>query len=261
MLTDFDATASFDHVLAGLFIATCKCVCLPLVAGNFMYNLLKNMHFHLVTGFGKSAHIFTNTEDSLTGQGVLQGSSSAAPIFLPNSDVSLAAYKQLGTGASFTNPVDGNIVSDHAVQFVDDTSQFLKEQGIKIRLGDEQVESFSLSRTKSNNAQIWSDLLRVSGGQPNLNKCFFYAFTPSINYKMNRITYSKTLLDNDIKVKNRSDGSVHTLQGLSPNKARHTLRVYLSPDGDGSTQIQVSTKKAKENLGKFISGSLSQKEK
>jgi hypothetical protein len=66
---------------------------LPLIAGHFMFNLLKNMQFHLVTGFGKSANSFHNTSDDITGQGVLQGSSSAAPIFILNSDISLSTYK------------------------------------------------------------------------------------------------------------------------------------------------------------------------
>jgi len=98
VLTDFDAMAAFDHVIAGLSMATCKRVGLPLIVGHFMFNLLKDMHFHLVTGFGKSSSGFTNTQDNKTGQGVIQGSSSAAPIFLLNSDVSISAYTNYGWG-------------------------------------------------------------------------------------------------------------------------------------------------------------------
>jgi len=54
-------------------------------AGMLMYNLLQSMEFNLVTGFGPSTKSFGNDEDfPLSGQGVLQGSSSTAPIYNMN---------------------------------------------------------------------------------------------------------------------------------------------------------------------------------
>jgi hypothetical protein len=52
------------------------------------------MEFHVATGFGKSTTSFLNNETTTqAGQGILQGSSSAAPIYNVNSDVSLSAYE------------------------------------------------------------------------------------------------------------------------------------------------------------------------
>ncbi len=82
ILTDYDATAAFDHVIAALSIVTRQRVGLPRVAGYFMYDLLKHMSFNLVTGFGASTASFNNNQDGISGQGVLQGSSSAAPIYI-----------------------------------------------------------------------------------------------------------------------------------------------------------------------------------
>jgi len=86
ILNDFDATATFNRDIAGLSIVTCKRVGLPIIAGHFMFNLLKNMHFHLVTGFGRSENSFRNTQND-------------SSIFLLNSDVSLSTYNQIGVGA------------------------------------------------------------------------------------------------------------------------------------------------------------------
>lgn len=61
ILTDYDATAAFNRVLAGLSIVTWQRVSLPRTAGNFMFNLLKEMQFNLVTGFSQSADRFNNT--------------------------------------------------------------------------------------------------------------------------------------------------------------------------------------------------------
>jgi hypothetical protein len=91
VLTDFNATAAFDRVIGTLSIATCKSAGLPIIAGHFTYLLLKNMQFHLLTGFGKSSTSYNNQEEDMFGQGVLQGSSSAVPMFILNSDVTLSA--------------------------------------------------------------------------------------------------------------------------------------------------------------------------
>lgn len=98
---DFDATATFDRVLAGLSIIACQRVGLPRSTGIFMYELLKNMKFHLITSFGKSISSYGNTADNKTRQGVLQGSSSACPIFILNSNVSLSAYRKQACDRSF----------------------------------------------------------------------------------------------------------------------------------------------------------------
>jgi hypothetical protein len=137
---------------------------LPTIAGHFMFKLLKSMHFRLVMGFGTSSNGFNNTSNDITGQGVLQGSSSAAPIFLLNSDVSLSAYKKLGTGASFSHPISGKSITKHVVQFVDDTSQFLNMSGIQQSTSTQSNISDSLAKYASTNAQLWSDLLWTSGG-------------------------------------------------------------------------------------------------
>jgi hypothetical protein len=69
------------------------------------------------------------------------------------------------------------------------------------------------------------------------------------------------IFDQEIRVGNPSDGSLYTIQGLQPNEANHTLGVLLSPDGDGSSQVQHSIRKAKEFFSKFINAALSQKVK
>jgi len=129
ILTDYDATAAFDRVLTGLSIVTCQWVGLPHIAENFMFNLLKEMKFYLVTGFGQSAGSFNNNQEGIQGQGVLQGSSSACPIYIMTSDVCLSTYRKLGTGSAFYHPIHKNIIKDTSIQFVDDTSHFLNPLG------------------------------------------------------------------------------------------------------------------------------------
>ncbi len=150
------------------------------------------MKFHLITGFGKLTSSFKNDEDDIVGQGVLQGSSSAAPIFLLNSEISLSAYNKIGIGATFCHPVDGTSVMDRCVQFVDDTSHFLKIRGARdYNMENKDIQPPQLLHIATNNSQKWADLTCMSGGNLNLGKCFFYAFIPSINFKSNTIQYAK----------------------------------------------------------------------
>jgi hypothetical protein len=103
---------------------------LPHIAGNFMFELLHSMNFHLITRLRKSESSFNNATDNMVGQGVLQGSSSAAPMYVLNSYVCLATYKEQSCGAAFSHLIQHNIIRDHMVQYVVDTSQFLNAQEI-----------------------------------------------------------------------------------------------------------------------------------
>jgi hypothetical protein len=92
---------------------------MPHYASIFLYNLLQNMEFTLLTGFGESNVSFKNNEDPVQiGQGMLQGSSSAAPMYTVTTDVSLAACKKLAKGAKFIHPIDGSEISEYATQYV-----------------------------------------------------------------------------------------------------------------------------------------------
>jgi hypothetical protein len=81
---------------------------IPRTAGQFMFNLLNSMNFHLITGLGRSHLSYNNMIEDEVGQGVLQRCSSAAPIYILSSDVSLSTYKKIASGAAFTHPMKKN---------------------------------------------------------------------------------------------------------------------------------------------------------
>ena len=132
-----------------------------------MYNLLSNMQFDLITGFGRSDISCRNNEDpNQIGQGVLQGSSSACPIFTVNSDVSLSTYRRLCHSVSFQHPISGVSIEMHGLQFVDDTTQFLNCIPNSMLPSDIIRNRDTLIEKANHNAQPWSDLLWISGGHP-----------------------------------------------------------------------------------------------
>lgn len=192
VLKDFDTTAVFDRVVAGMLITTCQRVGLPRIAGHFMFQLLHQMKFHLITGFGKSTISYMNDEDGITGQGVLQGSSSAAPIFILNSEISLTAYNKNSSGASFIHPIQGSTVTDNSVQYIDNTSQFLNTTNLLLQHpSPTNNASHDLIQVVSGNSQLWVDLMWMLGRNLNLGKCYYFAFHPVIDFKSNSMKYKK----------------------------------------------------------------------
>jgi hypothetical protein len=239
VLFDYDAKAAFDRVLARLSEVMCQRVGLPRISGLFMFYLLQHMSFHLITGFGCSAQEFNNNEDNIMGQGVLQGSSSAAPIYIINLDVSLATYQKLGKGSTFYHPITKEPIEDKTVQYVDDTSQFIKKptQDSNIPLTANETET-NLHQYASHNANLWSECLWLSGGQLNSNKCYFYAFCPYINYKTNKIMYTDIPMPSEVTIMNRASGKPLTIPNVPSGQARRTLGVILSSKGAHTAQLK-----------------------
>ncbi|MFN9983738.1 MAG: hypothetical protein ACK53Y_27685, partial [bacterium] len=64
-----------------------------------------------------------------------------------------------------------------------------------------------------------------------------------------------------ITIQHPLTGSSQCIPGVLPQDSKRTLGVVISPDGNGSKQLQLLINKARENLGKFINSSLSQREK
>jgi hypothetical protein len=237
ILTDYDTTATFDRVIAGLSIVTCQRVGLPRIAGYFMYDLLKHMSFNLITGFGSLSRSFHNTQDGTTGQGVLQGSSSAAPIYILNSDISLTAFQKIGTGTAFTHPITKQIASDRSVQYVDNTSQFLNPLGISNKHNCPAEEASSMMPDIARkNAQTWADIQHISGGQLNTGKCYYYAFQNKINYKNNKIICSDLKFNTPISI-NYNDTCTTEIPQIKSSKGRRTLGAIISPNGSSKAQL------------------------
>jgi hypothetical protein len=53
-MTDYKATAAFDRVLHSITLITYQHLGVPKEACYFLKNLLSNMDFHVITGYGMS---------------------------------------------------------------------------------------------------------------------------------------------------------------------------------------------------------------
>lgn len=127
------------------------------------------MEFYLITCFGPSAAIFHNNDDpKQIGQGMLQGSSSAAPIYNICNGVSLSTYQKGAQGSTFINPITQQPIHDHATQFVDDKTEMLNMMGANIHpntptkvTAQEREHLFQIANL---NSDKWIRILWISVG-------------------------------------------------------------------------------------------------
>jgi hypothetical protein len=122
------------------------------------------------------------------------------------------------------------------------------------------VDPSDLLPIATTNSQLWADLMWISGGNLQLGKCFYYAFTPTMDFKSNSVKYKKITSVSGISIINPADGKRTNIAGLQPSDSRRTLGVLLSPDGKGINQLKVTLSKAKEFFGKFMNSSHLQKQ-
>jgi hypothetical protein len=97
---------------------------------------------------------------------MLQGSSSAAPIYNFNSDVTLNAYQKIAKGTTFTHPSTRKTITIHATQYLDDKAATINEAGLGSTMEDipTQENCNQLFAQANQNTETWTKLLWVSSG-------------------------------------------------------------------------------------------------
>ncbi len=218
----------------------------------------------VVTGFGRSATSYINNEDpNASGEGVFQGSSSAAPLYTLNADISLSAYDHMGTGATFIHPISKVAFSGKASQFVDDKTQFLNLLSLTtdhdmMRIPRHE-QSTLLQQAGTRNSQAWADLLWVSGGNLNLDKCFTDSMLPTYSFTTASTKVEKLPQPHPLTISNPSNHQSHTIAQIAPTFAKRTLGVIMAPDGSNRLQLKHTLLKAKTFLGQIRHATLSGK--
>ncbi len=198
------------------------------------------MSFHLVTRFGHSTQTFSNAENFPNiGQGVLQGSSSACPIYIFNSDICLSTYKKHSTRASFIHPISGWQISNHAVQFVDDTTQFINPSGIPTDNGSSTLNTSytTLFHCAQRNIDTWNNLIWFSGGKLNPQKCHSSPFDRRFNFKKFNMEYHSITPKDPLLLHDRNNQHKIQLDHRNQDVAKRTLGVFLAPTGSAPHYI------------------------
>ena len=169
-----------------------KCIWLALII--FVHaTTLEEAEFKLKTSEGISASSYKHcAKFPLHGTG--QGSTNSPMIWCFVSSVLFQTHEQHAHGMLFQSPLGDIFVRYNMVGFVDDSTCIT---------GGTATDSFEdLKRKMTDDAQLWHDLLWVSGGKLELPKCgyhiIYHEFTPTGIPKMKVIPPTdKVILTND----------------------------------------------------------------
>ncbi len=131
---------------------------------------LKETKYKLKTSMGISDEFYTNCE-AFPIYGTGQGSGNSPAIWCIVSSVLFAAHEDKGHGAYFCSPDQEMSVSLSMIGFVADSTG----QVNKFTDTTQPTPEF-LRQIMQLDAQLWSDLLWLSGGLLKLGKCSFHQF-------------------------------------------------------------------------------------
>ena len=233
---DNDASACYDRIIVALGMLAARRCGMPTNAVNTHASVLQHMKYTVKTLYGISDTDYHGTlESPLFGTG--QGSGASPAVWLTLVVTLLNTLDRVTQPRmTFSSPDSSEIHSRLVDAFVDDTSLGFTDNG--------QLSLQDLTTTLATIAQTWEQLLFFSGGSLNLQKCSWYAMhwtwekgRPSLH----------PIHQNDTTLQLTTQGdttSSTTIRRTPLNKANRILGVYLSPDGDFTTQLQILKTKA-----------------
>jgi hypothetical protein len=233
---DNDASACYDRIIVALGMLAARRCGMPTNAVSTHASALQYMKYKVKTIHGISEETYHKTQDSpLFGTG--QGSGASPAVWLTLVVTLMNTLDRvIKHRMTFASPDSLSTHTRLVDAFVDDTSLGFTDTG-SLSLED-------LTATLSTIAQTWENLLFYSGGSLNLQKCSWYAmYWAWKNCRPYLLPINPTDHDLQLSTQGNNDTST-TIRRWPLNKANRILGVYLSPDGDFTTQLQILKKKA-----------------
>jgi hypothetical protein len=206
---------------------------------------LKEAKYKLETLLGVSDEFYQNcTAYPIYGAG--QGSGNSPVIWLIVSSTLFTCHEQYAYGATFTTPDKSLSVALSMVGFVDDSTGQVNDF-----TAAPQPSPEVLNKCMQYDAQLWSDLLWLSGGLLELPKCSSHHlhFTFEADGRPNIMGGQA---GPSLVLTSSQDGSpVHIPQksAFAPHK---TLGHWKAPAGNGSKQRQVLRKKSQAMASQLL---------
>jgi len=234
---DNDAASCFDRMLPSLVSLNTRAYGLPCELAKLHGATLFAMKYHLRTPKGLSSTTYSHSvEFPIFGTG--QGSGNSPVLWLLLSATLFDVHTSLAWGAELQDPSRSTTVKVSISGFVDDTNACVNEWHPQRdgRLPD-------LMAKVQYDAQLWNDLLHVSGGKLELNKCSYhplrFSFAPDGTPQV--VTDPPPALN---IVDSETHGIVQ-VNPFSPYSPHKTLGHWKAPAGTATTQMSILRTKMK----------------
>jgi hypothetical protein len=228
-----DATSCYDRIIIALANLVARRFGMPEEIVRLHGCTLEQMRYYVSTALGISEQSYSHSaEDPIYGTG--QGSCASPSVWLQICSVLFDCHNQKSYGAEYTSP-DGSIsFTTSMTGFVDDTKGQTNDMHSKQPLPLTEL----IARMQSD-AQLWGDLLHVSGGALEIPKCNYYV----MRWKFQRSGIPE--LDSDVStllhLENGDRTSSVTLTNDAITVAHKTLGTWKSAARDQKKQIAALT--------------------
>jgi hypothetical protein len=193
---------------------------------------LAEAKFKLKTSLGVSDEYYENSE-AFPIYGTGQGSGNSPAIWCIISSILFECHQEKGHGAYFCTPDQQMSVALSMIGFVDDSTGQVNEFTQNV-----QPTPAFLRNVMQLDAQLWNDLLWLSGGLLELSKCSFhhihFDFAPDGTPMMRSGTFGAPLEVND-----ELTGAPVTIPAKSVFQSHKTLGHHKAPAGKNNTQLKV----------------------
>ena len=165
---DNDATSCYDRILAAIASITSRKFGLHKNVAFVMARNLEDARYKLKTALGVSESFYKHCSlFPIYGTG--QGSQNSPAIWCIISSVLFDCFETKAHGAKFESPDKSQSITIFMVGFVDDSTGQVNQFTQNVQPSPE-----SLLSIMRKDAQLWNDLLWVSGGDLELPKCSYH---------------------------------------------------------------------------------------
>ena len=234
---DNDASACYDRIIVALGMLAARRLGMPDNAVRCHSQALQMMKYTIKTIYGISENNYHGTPfEPLFGTG--QGSGASPAVWLTLVVILLDTLdKLIDSRMTFTSPDLKQLHQRLADAFVDDTSMGFTDPG--------QLSYPAMISELQHIAQTWEKLLHYSGGALNLKKCHWWMMY--WEWKDGRPTLRPhTKDDPSVYLSKGRDKTLHTIKHSATTKANRILGVFLAPNGDFTTQLEILRDKAQK---------------
>ena len=230
-----DATACFDRIIPHILSLCLRSYQIPPEFTALLGNLLRYAKYAIKTANGISTKAYSHSENSLVfGSG--QGSTASATELGKLVSIALDILDKHSFGSHYKDPRRAFEKTIDMLSYVDDNNISNN------RAPHESVAD--IIRKTQQDAQLWNNILKWTGGILNLLKCFFQV----INYTFAR-NGSPVVAPTDpewfINITNKSDGTSQRVQAIStytPYKSLGTIQ-GLCKQQNNQFEIQLGKSK------------------
>ena len=218
---DNDAASCYDRIVINLASLVNRKNGLHKEITQLHGHILQRTEYQIKTAMGVSEASYRN-DPSRPLYGTGQGAGNSPAIWLLISSLLFDAYDEKANGASFRTQ-DGTITVHMGLSgFVDDTTTVTNKFWPQSEPGME-----ALLNQLRDDAQLWTDLLHISGGKLEIPKCSYHAL--HFKFHGNGTPYVSTEQLAPMSLRDPMTGQVSTVPFLSAKVAHKILGHWKAP--------------------------------